>query len=57
LHIHAALAVTRGSGGDQDFWTGVLRGDTVIIEFRPVKKYRSTPLCLREISHLWQVLD
>ena len=46
-----------GPDGDGDFWTGVVRGDTVIIEFRSNRKYKSSPLQLPEISHLWQVLD
>jgi hypothetical protein len=46
-----------GPAGHGDFWTGVVRGDTVIIEFRSSRKYKSNPLQLPEISHLWQVLE
>ncbi len=48
---------SRGPNGDGDFWTGVVRGDTVIIEFRSTRKHKSSPFQLQEISHLWRVLE
>jgi hypothetical protein len=46
-----------GPGGDGEFWSDLLEGDSAIIEYRPPpgdKGAGQPPFRIAEISHLWQ---
>lgn len=42
----------KGPNGDGDFWTGVVDGESVWVEFAGVKK-AGAPIGIAAVSHLW----
>jgi hypothetical protein len=42
----------KGPNGNGDFWTGLIRGDSALLEFQGPRK-RSLPFHIPELSHLW----
>jgi hypothetical protein len=46
-----------GPGGDGEFWSDLLEGDSAIVEYRPApggERPVAPPFQISEISHLWQ---
>lgn len=42
----------KGPNGDGDFWTGLVNGDSVMLELQATRK-GALPFALPELSHLW----
>jgi uncharacterized protein (TIGR03437 family) len=43
----------RGIHGDGDFWSDVVFGESVVVEYEPGSEPRAVPFRIAEIAHLW----